>query len=109
MTDTAPAERRPGRPRSAAAEQAILDGALQELAANGVDGFSVEGVAARAGVGKTTIYRRWTNRDALILDALSALGEETQPVLAGVSVRDDLVDTLEAIQARHRDSLHERL
>ena len=98
-----------GRPRSAAAEKAILDAALQELAAAGVDGFSVEAVAARAGVAKTTIYRRWSNRDALILDALTALGEESQPDLVGASVREDLVQTLEAIRERHQDSVHERL
>lgn len=103
------AERRPGRPRSAEAERAILVAALEELAHCGVDGFSVEAVASRAGVGKTTIYRRWANRDALILDALTALGEESQPKLKGVSVRDDLVDTLEAIRKRHHGSLHERL
>jgi len=102
-------ERRPGRPRSAEAERAILDAALEELATSGVDGFSVEAVAARAGVGKTTIYRRWSNRDALILDALSTLEAETQPRIKGISVRDDLVLTLETIQRRHKGSVHERL
>src|SRR6476619_329607 len=105
MTEIAPAERKPGRPRSAAAEKAILDAALQELAAAGVDGFSVEAVASRAGVGKTTIYRRWSNRDALILDALTALGEESQPDRVGSSVREDLVNTLEAIRERHQGSV----
>jgi len=103
------AERRPGRPRSAEAERAILAAALEELAATGVDGFSVEAVATRAGVGKTTIYRRWSNRDALILDALSALDAETQPRCKGVSARDDLVSTLEVIRRRHRNSMHAQL
>ncbi|MGH2503871.1 MAG: helix-turn-helix domain-containing protein, partial [Ktedonobacterales bacterium] len=62
--------RRPGRPRSAQADQAILDAALELIAQEGIQGMSIEGVAARAGVGKTTIYRRWPNKDALALDAL---------------------------------------
>jgi AcrR family transcriptional regulator len=105
----APAERRPGRPRSVEAERAILAAAIEEFASNGVDAFSIEAVAARAGVGKTTIYRRWSNRDALVLDAFSAIELEEQPRFAGASVRDDLVTTLETIRAKHPDSMHERL
>ena len=62
--------RKPGRPRSAQADQAILRATLELLAQDGIQGMSLEGVAARAGVSKTTIYRRWPNKDALILDAL---------------------------------------
>lgn len=62
--------RKPGRPRSAQADQAILNAALELIAEDGIQGMSIEGVAARAGVGKTTIYRRWPNKDALALDAL---------------------------------------
>jgi AcrR family transcriptional regulator len=71
MTETK--QRKPGRPRSAQAEQAILDATLQLLAEEGVQGMSVEGVAARAGVGKTTIYRRWASKDLLIFDAISRI------------------------------------
>lgn len=71
MTDTAEtATRKPGRPRSAQADRAILAATLELIAQDGMQGMSLEGVAARAGVSKTTIYRRWPNRDALILDAL---------------------------------------
>lgn len=62
--------RKPGRPRSAEADQAILRATLELLAQDGIQGMSLEAVAARAGVSKTTIYRRWANKDALILDAL---------------------------------------
>ncbi|MDE3228274.1 MAG: TetR/AcrR family transcriptional regulator [Chloroflexota bacterium] len=65
-----PPQRRPGRPRSAEAEQAIIQATLMELADEGLAGMSLEGVAARAGVGKTTIYRRWPNKEALVLDAI---------------------------------------
>lgn len=102
-------ERRPGRPRSAAAEQAILAAALEELATHGVDGFRIEAVASASGVAKSTIYRRWANADALILHTLAALGDENEPELEGESTHADLVATLQAIRARHEGSVHERL
>ncbi|HEY8526838.1 MAG TPA: TetR/AcrR family transcriptional regulator [Acidimicrobiales bacterium] len=60
--------RRPGRPRDARADEAILDAAVEVLAENGPSGFTIEAVASRAGVGKATIYRRWSSRAALLLD-----------------------------------------
>jgi AcrR family transcriptional regulator len=51
-------------------EQAILDATRELLADGGVRGLTVEGVAARAGVAKTTIYRRWRSRDDLALAVL---------------------------------------
>ena len=63
-TDTAPddeahsAERRPGRPRDARADAAIRQAAIEVLADKGPGGFTVDAVAARAGCGKATIYRR---------------------------------------------------
>jgi AcrR family transcriptional regulator len=60
--------RRPGRPRDARADEAILDAAVEVLAENGPSGFTIEAVASRAGVGKATIYRRWRSRAALMLD-----------------------------------------
>jgi AcrR family transcriptional regulator len=61
-----------GRPRSPECDHAILDAALAEYAANGLDGMSVDAVAARAGVSKATIYRRWSSKEALVLDAWMA-------------------------------------
>lgn len=111
-TTSAPVEagtRPRGRPRSAEAERAILDAALQELADAGADRFSVEAVATRAGVGKATIYRRWSGRDALVLDALTALGEELLPAVGGLSARADLAHVLDAVRENHQGSVHERL
>ena len=67
------AARRPGRPRSERAERAILDAALELFAESGVGGVCMEAVAARAGVGKATIYRRWPGKEDLLLDALALL------------------------------------
>jgi AcrR family transcriptional regulator len=88
--------RRPGRPRSERAEQAIIDAALSLFAESGPDGLCIERVAARAGVGKATIYRRWPGKEDLLLDALAAL-KAPLPEPAGQSVRADLVGLLAAM------------
>lgn len=49
---------------------AVLGAALAELAEIGYAALTVEGVARRAGVHKTTVYRRWRDRDSLVLDAI---------------------------------------
>ncbi len=88
--DTGPDQRRPGRPRSEQAEQAIIEATLDLFAEQGFEGVCVEGVAARAGVGKATIYRRWQNKEELLLAALGSM-KSPFPEPKGVSVRDDLV------------------
>ena len=72
-TGEAAVGRRPGRPRSERADQAIIDAALSLFAESGPDGLCIERVAARAGVGKATIYRRWPGKEDLLLDAIAAL------------------------------------
>jgi AcrR family transcriptional regulator len=87
----------PGRPRSARADEAIIEAVL-DLLAEGTpfEALSIEAVAARAGVGKATIYRRWSNREALLFDAVRTVkGEPAQ--LPGTSVRDDLIALLQPI------------
>ncbi|MEV6597812.1 TetR/AcrR family transcriptional regulator C-terminal ligand-binding domain-containing protein [Actinoplanes sp. NPDC051346] len=81
----------PGRPRDARAAEAILD-AVTALLAEGqsADAISIEAVATRAAVGKATIYRRWPNKEALLIDAVGRM-KGPLPVLAGTSVRDDLI------------------
>lgn len=97
------AARPPGRPRSERADKAIIDATLALLAEEGgVRGVSIEAVAARAGVGKTTIYRRWPNKEALIIDALAAL-KEPFPQPRGESVRDDLVAMARAFMSDKTD------
>jgi len=88
--------RRPGRPRSERADQAIIDAALSLFAESGPEGLCIERVAARAGVGKATIYRRWPGKEDLLLDAIAAL-KAPMPEPAGRSVREDLVTLLGAM------------
>jgi len=83
--------RSPGRPRSVRADEAIIEATLDLLAEGmSVDVLSIEAIAARAGVGKATIYRRWSGKDALMHDALATL-KAPAPLPEGKSVRDDLV------------------
>jgi AcrR family transcriptional regulator len=95
-TAEAAASRRPGRPRSERADQAIIDAALSLFAESGPEGLCIEQVAARAGVGKATIYRRWPGKEDLLLDAIAAL-KAPLPEPAGRSVREDLVALLAAM------------
>ncbi|MEO3823396.1 TetR/AcrR family transcriptional regulator [Actinomadura sp. B10D3] len=93
-TETGPSaeteRRQAGRPRSERADKAIVEATLDLLAEeSGVAGVSIEAVAARAGVGKTTIYRRWPSKEALIVHALGAV-KEPLPEPSGRSAREDL-------------------
>ena len=65
--------RRPGRPRSAEAHAAILRAALELAVSGGLSGLSMEAIAARAGVGKATIYRRWKTKEALFAEAIGSI------------------------------------
>ena len=101
-TEAGPANRRPGRPRSEQAEQAIIEATLDLFAEQGFEGVCVEAVAARAGVGKATIYRRWPNKEELLLAAFGSL-KSPFPEPKGVSVRDDLLAMVEVMCADKAD------
>jgi AcrR family transcriptional regulator len=77
-----------GRPRSDEAHQAILDATLDLLVEVGFSALTVEGVAARAGVGKATIYRRWPSKLPLVVEAFGQL-PGFEPVDTG-SLAEDL-------------------
>ena len=70
------ARKRAGRPRSADADRAILAATRATLAEQGWSGLTLGDVAARAGVAKTTLYRRWPGKNELVVDAIAALFEE---------------------------------
>ncbi len=94
--------RRPGRPRSERAEQAILDAAIEAVGENGIDGVSCEDVAARAGVGKATLYRRWAGKEDLLIAAFAAM-KRRLPQPRGESVREDLIALLTVVAADNDD------
>ena len=66
------APRGPGRPRDAHADEAILEATLELAGTVGLIGLTMDAVAARAGVSKATIYRRWSSKESLVLDAWMA-------------------------------------
>jgi len=69
-----------GRPRDDDAEQRVIDAALQVYAEDGWSGFNIAAVARRAQVGKSLIYLRWPDKNALLNDAVTRRGENpTEP------------------------------
>lgn len=98
-----PERKAPGRPRSAKADEAIV-GALIDMLSEGqsVAAISMEAVAARAGVGKATIYRRWANKEAMLVDAVRTMkGPPVRP--PGNSVREDLLAIVTAQRSRRME------
>jgi AcrR family transcriptional regulator len=87
---TSTAARISGRPRSPEADQAILRAAVELCAADGFDATTVEAVAARAGVGKATVYRRYPNRVGLIVAAATEVCTGLATPCDTGSVREDL-------------------
>ncbi|MGP6170047.1 TetR/AcrR family transcriptional regulator [Microbacterium sp. A196] len=81
-----------GRPRDPEVDRSILFAALELLGELGYDRLTIEGVAARSGTGKASIYRRWTGKPELILDAVRLLEESftSTPPDTG-NLRDDLI------------------
>ncbi|MBO1336265.1 TetR/AcrR family transcriptional regulator [Streptomyces sp. VRA16 Mangrove soil] len=69
---------RTGRPRSAAADEAILEATRAALVDLGWSKLTLGDVATRAGVAKTTLYRRWANKNELVVDAVAVLFDELE-------------------------------
>lgn len=85
------ASRGPGRPRDARRDEAILTATLRILKEHGYRGLTVGGVAASAGVGRPTIYRRWPSKPALVVAALVESARLAVPVVDTGSLRRDLI------------------
>ncbi|CAL9503697.1 TetR/AcrR family transcriptional regulator [Streptomyces sp. enrichment culture] len=100
-SSTEPAVAAPGRRpggRTARVRAQVLDAVRAELAETGHEGLTVEGVAARAGVHRTTVYRRWRDVGGLLVDVIDAAGEtDWQPPDTG-SLRGDLTALNREIQ-----------
>ena len=65
-----------GRPRSTEVDQALREAAIAVFIERGLAGLSLEEVAQRAGVSRAALYRRWSDREALLADALKSLRRE---------------------------------
>src|SRR5919198_2586896 len=85
LTDVKPSS------RSSRTEEAILDASRELLAEGGVEKLTVERVAARSGVAKTTIYRRWRSKDELALAVLLDMVEQIVEVPDLGDIRRELI------------------
>lgn len=84
--------RGPGRPRSPVLDERIVDATISRLRRGGYACLRVDDVAADAGVAKTTLYRRWPSKEALVADAVRRLfAVEVRPVDTG-ALRSDLFE-----------------
>src|SRR5215831_3402067 len=97
-----------GRPRSQRARRAVLDAARAIVEKSGYDAATIEAIAERSGVAKTTIYRSWPNRAALIVDLLTKLAERAVPPPSGPDPLGAMRDEMHGI-ARAADQLVGRL
>jgi AcrR family transcriptional regulator len=99
MSETAESPRRtPGRPRSEASHQAIIRATLELLLEVGYRSLTMEAVRDRAGVGKATIYRRWSSKEDLVRDAIVFLHQEFDTPDTG-SLRGDYEALATAVRA----------
>jgi AcrR family transcriptional regulator len=97
-TEKSPPQKRPGG-RSARIRAAVLEATLEELADGGYASFSLESVARRAGVHKTTLYRRWGTRERLLLDAMLERARDVVPVPDTGLLRGDLLELARSVAA----------
>lgn len=89
--DASAPPRRPGRPRDAGRDAAILTATLELLQQEGYQALTIEAVAARARVGRPTIYRRWSSKPALVVAALVQSTRLAVPDVDTGSLRRDLI------------------
>jgi AcrR family transcriptional regulator len=73
QVDLSDAKPRLGRKRDHTRDPEILEAALDVLAETGYDGMTIDMVAARAKAGKATLYRRWSSKSELVLDAVACM------------------------------------
>ncbi len=93
-----------GRPRSERSRRAILDGAAKLLTERGYADITIEGVAAEAGVGKTTIYRWWSTKAAIYIDLYSELATQIVPPPDTGSIERDLWILIQGAFKLYRDT-----
>jgi AcrR family transcriptional regulator len=92
-----------GRPRSERARLAVLEAAADLLIEGGMTAATVEAIAARAGVGKATIYKWWPSRGHVALDSFFMRTKTTMAVEAGASLVEALTAQVGALVGLLRD------
>ena len=93
---TAETRAKPGRPRDPQVDEAIFAATLELLAEDGYAQLTIERIAARAGVGKASLYRRWPDKVSVVLDAVSRNPERPSAPDTG-SLRADMLAYLRTL------------
>ncbi|MDM4762190.1 TetR/AcrR family transcriptional regulator [Galbitalea sp. SE-J8] len=98
MTQVDEAAPRLGRKRDPSRDTDILDATLEVLAETGYEGMTIDMVAARAKAGKATVYRRWTSKADLVIDAVACMkaGVDLNALPDTGTLRGDLVAMIKA-------------
>lgn len=99
---------RRGRPRNESCTADILDSTLRLVAEVGIAALTVDAVAQRAGVGKATIYRRWSSKEAMLLDAWASCLQPVPTPDTG-NLHDDLALVLGSVEDPLRNTLLQRV
>lgn len=94
-----PVRRGRGRPRDPSTDDRITTAAAELLLERGFDKTTVDEVAARAGVGKATVYRRWPSKDDLAVSAMERLYDAEFPEPDTGSIRTDLAESYRSVLA----------
>jgi AcrR family transcriptional regulator len=98
-----------GRPRRAGADEEILQATRDLLEEEGYANFNVDLVAERTGIAKTTIYRRWPTRGALVAAAIDDPSSDALPDLSFLNVIDtDAIEILRTLIAPRRAQFSDR-
>jgi AcrR family transcriptional regulator len=97
------------RGRSAKAHQKVLDAAAELVAELGVNSTSMDAIAGRSGVSKATIYKHWSDKEALLLELMAHIhGLHKRPSFSSGNIREDMVAVLSYNPQEHCQ-LRERL
>jgi AcrR family transcriptional regulator len=96
----------PGRPRSDSVDRALAEAALEEFIARGYHAMSIESIAARAGVSKVSLYRRWRSKLAIATEVLRFLSKTASAIEDHGSLEADIRGLLkESIGSRSAKSV----
>jgi AcrR family transcriptional regulator len=87
---------RRGRPRDGTVDTAVAEATVAEIAEKGLTATTMEAIAARAGIGRATLYRRWPNKTSLLYFCADQLAEVIQPANTG-DLRKDLLTVFEPL------------
>ncbi len=99
------------RPQSKRAHEQVLDAAMKLFSERGIDATSMDAIVEESGVSKATIYKHWTDKDALCLEVMAHLHglDEAPPAFNSGDLRADLIAVLRYQPAAERAELKTRM